>query len=35
MNFLDNAFKTLQRLNEETFDLSGADTPEELGDFLD
>ena len=35
MNFLDNAFKSLQRLNEETFDLSAADTPEELGDFLD
>lgn len=35
MNFLDNAFKSLQRLNEETFDLSATDTPEELNDFLD
>lgn len=35
MNFLDNAFKSLQRLNEETFDLGAAETPAELQDFLD
>lgn len=35
MDFLNEAFRSLQSLNEETFDLSVSEQPEELKDFLD
>lgn len=35
MNFLNDAFKNLQKLNEETFDISLASGNTELKDFLD
>jgi len=35
MDFLNDAFKSLQRLDEEVFDLEATDTQQELKDFLD
>ena len=35
MDFLSEAFKSLQSLTEETFDLSQANGQEELKDFID
>ena len=35
MDFLNEAFKSLKRLNEETFDLSAADGQDELKNFID
>ena len=35
MDFLSEAFKSLQSLTEETFDLSSSEDKEELKDFID